>query len=131
MIVLACIALGLATAAIATSAAFALKAINAEHAAGISAAASVKAAAELEAVTKERDAETARANDERKRADALDDLLAQAATTGPVDGGYDRLLQAWHVTRAAHRPGPRALPSDPAAETKRDLGPDDLLPPGS
>jgi len=42
----------------------------------------------------------ARADAERKRADALDDLLAQAATAGPVAGSLQRLLQAWRSTRA-------------------------------
>lgn len=48
--------------------------------------------------------EKARADNEKRRADALDDLIAQHAS-GPVDGAYQRLLQEWRSTReSTHAP---------------------------
>lgn len=43
--------------------------------------------------------ERARADNEKRRADALDDLLATYADAGPVDGSYERLLQKWRSAR--------------------------------
>jgi hypothetical protein len=74
--------------------------------------------------------ERSRGDSEKRRADALDDLIARhaAEAAGPVDGAFKRLLADW------------AKPSDPASGSSADAvskgtaaatpGPDDLLKPG-
>ena len=70
---------------------------------------------------------TNRLREEKARADALDDLLAAYAVSGPVDGEYDRLLQEWRTVRAPNRDGARVVPA-PASASQDD--PDRLLDPG-
>lgn len=101
---------------------------NAERATGLATAQAVKANAEAEAATKERDRETARANDEKARADALDDAIVDHVAAGPVDGAFERLLQKRAAAKPAARGG-SAGPVPPPSTT--EPGPDDLLKPGA
>lgn len=123
----AIVALSLAVAAaISGLIALAIKAIGAERRSGDARADASGLAKSLESVTKQRDDADQRADDERKRADALDSLLAEMATTGPVDGAFDRLLAKWQASRA-RRDDPAAVPAP--SSTPATNG-DELLRPG-
>ena len=102
-------------------------AIAANRRAGDEKSGRAELAVRLEVAIANSKTQSARADDEKKRADALDDLFAETAVNRPVDGSYDWLLQAWAAIRAAHRDGARALPTPAAAPSP---GPDDLLRPG-
>lgn len=124
----AVVALALAlAAAVGGFIALAVKALDAERRCGDARSDKSALAVRLETRTAERDDLANRLDDERTRANALDDLLANSAIAGPVDGAYERLLSSWATERAAHRDGTRALPTAPAAASP---GPDDLLRPG-
>lgn len=105
----------------------AVKALGAERRCGDARTDEAGLAKSLEAVSKERDDAEQRATEERKRADALDDLLAEMAAAGPVDGAYDRVLSKWQAVRA-RRDGPREVPA-PSGPTATS-GDDELLRPG-
>ncbi len=115
------------TAAVGGLIALAVAAISAERRCGDARADESALAVRFESMTAQRDAESRRADDEKERANALDDLLADAAVTGPVLGAYDRLLQTWRARRAPSSDGARAVPT-PAPTA--DPGPDDLVRPG-
>ncbi len=70
-----------------------------------------------------------RADSEKARADALDNVIADHADDGPVAGSFERLLQNWKAVRLgpADITGTRQLhPTTEAAAA----GPDGLMRPG-
>lgn len=70
---------------------------------------------------------------EKERADALDDVLDEVATSGDAAGARSRVLSQWTRKHAGTGPhaadgaGPIAVPPSPAAESP---GPEGLLRPG-
>jgi hypothetical protein len=111
-----------------------LKALDAERRCGNARSDEAALAVRLVNMTAQRDDETRRADNERTRADALDDALAEAAlaNAGPVDGAFGRLLQTWTSARAKAGAGQGAVPdaSNPSSAAEADRpGSDDLLNP--
>lgn len=124
----AVVALALAVAAAVSGLiALALKALSAEKRGGDARADEAGLAKSLEFMTRQRDDAETRANEERNRADALDSLLAEMATSGPVDGAFDRLLSKWQAART-RRHDPAAMPA-PSGTATASSG-DELLRPG-
>lgn len=117
--------IALAVTALVTVASLALYALVATKQGGNEKAARAELAVRIEALTAANTDLATRLKDEKERADALDDLIAEMAIVGPVPGAYERLLQRW----ATGRPGDRAR-AVPAPTTATKPGPDDLLPPG-
>jgi hypothetical protein len=124
-VIAAVVALAIAlAAAVGGLIALAVKAISAERRCGDARSDESAVAVRFESMTKQRDDAETRADDERKRANALDDLLAEMAASGPVDGAYQRLLSKWKTTRARGDAAPAVpAPSAPAAS-------DELMRPG-
>jgi hypothetical protein len=71
---------------------------------------------------------TNRLNEEKARADRIEDAMAHVAA-GPVTGAHQRLLEALAAARAARGDGTRDVPADAAAAEPR-AGDTDLLQPG-
>jgi hypothetical protein len=105
----------------------ALKALSAERRCGDARSHEAALAVRLESMTAQRDAESKRADDEKERANALDDAIAEAAavSVGPVDGSWGRLLQKWSAVGTKNGPGQGAVSAPPATA---EPGPDELLP---
>lgn len=101
----------------------AIYAITSTRRAGDEKAGRAEFAARNESLTAQVADLASRLKDEKERADALDDLIAELAVAGPVDGAYDRLLQKW----ATSKPGGGARVVPPPA-SPAGPGPDDLLP---
>lgn len=73
------------------------------------------------------------AADESRRANALDDILDEVATSGDAAGARSRVLSRWareagDGADTAHRDGASAVPTPSA--TKTAVGGDDLVRPG-
>lgn len=128
----ALIAVTIALAAAACGAiVLALKGIDAERRCGDARADEAAMAARYEATNANLHNETNRADDEKRRADALDDTIARyaAAAAGPVAGAEQRLLAEWaNVPGKPGGAGAGAVPAKPAAAAP---GPDELLKPGA
>lgn len=110
---------------------FALKGFSAESNLGDAREHEATIAGQLAIANAATETQRSRGDSEKRRADALDDLIAKHAATaaGPVDGAFQRLLQEWAGpghTAAGGAPG--AVPAKPAAATP---GPDDLERPGA
>lgn len=109
--------IALALATVAAVVVFGGVAIAATRAAG-------DARARAEGLARDLDVARADATEQRERANALDAAIAECVHAGPVDGAFERLLQAASRHRAT-------VLSD--ARTDRGatiaLGPDDLLDP--
>jgi hypothetical protein len=100
-------------------------AIQATRRAGDEKARRSELAVRVESVTAKNNDLAQRLKDEKERGDALDDLIAELAIAGPVDGEFKRLLQRWATQRPDDRPGIVHPPASPASP-----GSDDLLRPG-
>lgn len=103
----------------------AVKAIGAERRCGDARADESALAVRFENMTAQRDTESQRADHEKERADALDDLFASGAVGSHK---WDELLQKWralHPVAATRGGAPGPVPAPPAAPHP---GPDDLLP---
>jgi hypothetical protein len=129
-VIVAVVALALAlAAAVGGLITFGLKLAGAERRCGDARSDESALAVRLEVAIANTHNESARADDEKRRADALDDLLASAAVSGPVDGSFDRLLQSWRDARARAAGGTGAG-AVPAKTAPAKAGPNDLLRPG-
>jgi len=126
--------LAVALTAIGIVATFGIWALVSTRSAGNEKAMRIAAEKDRDALATNLKNESARADKQEKRANALDAAIAKEATdaVGPVDGSLVRLLQE----AARHRaPDPVVgeIVREPGAAsgTAPTLGPDDLLPPGA
>ncbi len=128
----AVIALAVAVAAsIGGLIALALKGLSAESDLGDAREHEATIAGQLASASAATETERSRGDAEKKRADALDDLIAKHAAdaVGPVDGAFQRLLQEWSVASNPATGGAQnAVPAKPSSSTP---GPDDLIEPGT
>lgn len=111
----------------------ALVARNAERNGGDARAAVERLRGELAIATAAIATEQNRADQEQRRADALDDLLSSTIADLPVAGARERVLARWRDSSrgdAAAGVDPSAMPADPAAGAAIDrdalIDPDDL-----
>lgn len=103
-----------------------------ERSRGDEKAARVHAEADCRTALANAKTESARADFEKGRADALDAAIVVAAHSAPVDGAYVRLLEAAEAARTAGGAGAGGVrDAGASSEPAKPLGPDDLLPPGA
>jgi hypothetical protein len=89
----------IALAAIAGVITFAIRASTADHRAEAASVASTAAAGKLEIATATIATQTNRADDEKRRADALDDALAATWTDADPATARERVLARWQLSR--------------------------------
>lgn len=110
----------------------ALRGWSTERRAGEEAKGRAELAVRLEVASANTKTEAARADFEKGRADALDAAIVAAVAAGPVDGSYERLLQARHgagASSAGRGDAAEVRDEGDAGQPAATLGPDDLLPP--